>query len=496
MRPSRSRRPWAALLVALGLLAGCGSDEAAPDDDHAHSGIAVTRWTDATELFFEYPPLVAGVPSEAWAVHVTRRSDFHPVTEGVLTLAFRGPDGTVYTTRSEAPVRPGIFAPAPRLPAPGAYELVVDVSGPQLRDRIPVGTIQVYAGADDVPHVDEAPAAGIAFLKEQQWTLDFGVAEARSREIPVTLEVAGEIVPAAGRLAAVAAPVSGLARARGNLSAPAPGDRVRAGQTLAVLSPTAQDDSYAQARANVERLQREVARLGRLYEAEAIPEKRLVEARHDLEVAQAALEAMGGSGQGYAYVVRAPISGVVRARPFTPGQRVEAGALLFEIVDPSQVVLRLKVPARHATQADAADAAIFSVEGSDRRYRTTRVVSTGSSLDPESRTLPVLMAVDNADGSLKIGQFAMAQLELGGTRAGVAIPNEAILNEDGQPVAYVQTSGEMFERRLLTPGPTDGVYTLVERGIEAGERVVVEGAYQVYLASLSTGEIGDHGHPH
>ena len=68
--------------------------------------------------------------------------------------------------------------------------------------------------------------------------------------------------------------------------------------------------------------------------------------------------------------------------------------------------------------------------------------------------------------------------------------------EDGQPVAYVQTEGESFERRPLGLGATDGSYTLVERGVEAGEYVVTTGAYQVYLASLSTGEIGDHGHPH
>lgn len=487
------------VLVVL-LTAGCGGGEAAaPEEEHGHGGgTAVTRWTEETELFFEYPAMVAGEASEPWAIHVTRLSDFSPVTEGVLTLAFRGPDGQVYTTRSEAPVRPGIFTPTPRLPQPGTYELVMDVSGPQLQDRIRVGEIEVFADADAVPHEAEAADdSGIAFLKEQQWPIDFGVAEAEEREIPFAIEVPGEIVPAAGRVAEVAAPVSGLAQTRANLSAPAPGEAVRAGQTLALLSPTAQDNSYAQARANAERLEREVARLTRLYDAEAIPEVRLVEARHELEVAEAALEAMGpGGGDGYTFPVQAPISGVVQARRFTPGQRVEAGETLFEIVNPGEVWLRLKVPARYASLAGTAGTAVFSVEGSERRYRTGRLVSAGMTVDPESRTLPVVMAVGNADGTLKIGQFAAAQLDVGGTRTGIAIPNEAILNEDGQPVAYVQLGGETFERRILTLGPTDGFYTLVERGLEAGEHVVTEGAYEVYLASLSTNDIGDHGHAH
>ena len=491
------------LLIVSGTLVGCGGETAAPADEHghAHGGTAVTLWTDAAELFYEYPPLVAGEQSAPWVIHVTRLSDFSPVTEGTLTLAFRGPDGTVFTTRSETPVRPGLYTPAPQLPRPGLYDLVIDVGGPDLEDRVRAGQVEVYPGADAVPHAEDVDDAesdgGISFLKEQQWSIDFAVAAAAPRDIAATIEVSGAIAPAAGLVAEVAAPVSGLAQARANLRAPAPGERVRAGQTLVVLSPTSQDNSYARAKADIERLEREVERLTRLYEAEAVPEVRLVEARHDLEVARAAFEALGGTtGGGYTYTVQAPISGVVQARPFTPGQRVEVGETLFEIVNPDQVWLRLQVPALHASAVGATEGASFSVEGSPRRYRTERVVSTGSAIDPQTRTLPVVLAVDNADGSLKIGQFATARLGIGGARSGVAIPNAAILNEDGLPVAYVQTGGETFERRVLTLGPTDGVHTIVERGVEAGEHVVTEGAYQVYLASLNTSEISDHGHPH
>ena len=138
----------------------------------------------------------------------------------------------------------------------------------------------------------------------------------------------------------------------------------------------------------------------------------------------------------------------------------------------------------------------FTVEGGEQTYRTRSVVSVGSMLDPDTRTLPVTLAVENADRSLKVGMFAEGLAFVGGEVEGLTLPNDAIQHEDGQPVAYVQTEGESFERRLLVLGATDGNYTLVEQGVEAGEYVVTQGAYQVYLASLSTGEIGDHGHPH
>lgn len=496
---------FALLLVLLAI--GCSAPQppVEEDGDHPHAaegghghggGTAVTVWTEKSELFFEYPPLLARQTSGPWAVHLTRLADFSPITEGTLTLALRGTDGTVYTTVSRAPVRPGIYTPAVELPEPGSYELVMALEGPQLSDRIAAGSVRVYTATEDLPHAEDE-AEGISFLKEQQWPIDFGVTTAAEREIPRTLEVSGEIVPAANGVAEVAPPVSGLILRRLNPKIPAPGDRVRAGQTLVVLSPTSQESSFADAKARLERLEREVGRLTRLYEAEAIAEIRLVEARHDLEVAQAAFTAMGApEGPSYNYPVQAPISGVVEARHFNLGTRVEVGQTLFEIVDPNEVWLRLKIPARHAAAVSEAEGVVFSVEGSDRLYQADRLVASGAAIDRETRTLPVQLAVANPDGSLKLGQFVRARLSVGGSLSGATIPNAAIQTEDGQPVAYVQVGGETFARRPLQLGFSNGIDTIIEDGVALGEHVVLKGAYQVYLASLSTSEIGDHGHAH
>src|SRR5690606_9056901 len=101
----------------------------------------------------------------------------------------------------------------------------------------------------------------------------------------------------------------------------------------------------------------------------------------------------------------------------------------------------------------------------------------------------------NEGGMVKIGQFARASVPVGGTVRGVAIPNEAILDDNGTPVPYVQLGGETFERRVLTLGETDGERTQVVEGIRPGEMVVTVGAYQVRLASLSPeGFSGGHAH--
>ena len=524
---SVSRLALSALLGISLLLLGCGSDaseeHAHGGDAHSHSttqsaaehdpgsGVTATAWSDAVEIFAEHPVMVAGETSDPWGVHVTQLDGFRPLAEGTLTLRFRRPDGAAYVHTVEGPPEPGIFTPQPTIPETGTFRLFMIVEGPQVQDTVEVGDLIVYESASAAP-APEASSAKIAYSKEQQWETAFGVAEVRTGSVQQSVEASGTIEPVAGQFAKVSAPVSGLTPARANLYMPAPGDRVREGQTLAVLSPSGGEGSYADLKGRVERLEREVRRAERLVKAEAIPEKRLVEARHDLTLARAALESMGGTGgeassqsmstsiaggdAGFNYQLKAPISGRVQARHLAPGSRVEVGAVLYTIVDPSRVWVRLRVPAEHAAAAENATEAVFTVEGSGTVHEASRVVSTGASIDSETRTLPVRLEAPNPNGALKIGMMADARLLIDEARSGVVIPNEAVQTEDGQPVAYVQVGGESFERRPLQVGPTDGQYTLVERGVQAGEHVVTDGAYQVYLASLNSSQMAGHGHPH
>ncbi len=485
--------------VLATLAVGCTGGTAAEDDHgHEHGGTAVTVWTDASELFFEYPTLVAGQTSEPWAVHVTRLSDFAPMTEGNLRLRFERRDGGAFVTEPLPPARPGIFTPTPTIPEPGIYRLVVEVNGPQLTDRIVAGAVQVFTSEDEAPHPPD-PVGEITFLKEQQWPIAFMVEEAEIREVERSIEARGEVIPAAGAEAVVTAPVDGIVRAS---RPPGEGQSVRAGQTLAAVQlPGAGGGGVTAAdlvsvRARIEELERETARVERLYAVEAVPQTRLLESRHALETAQAELAALrGGGAAGDAIPVTAPISGVVAERMLSPGARVVAGQPLYRIVNPRNLRLRLDIPARYAAEGLDAEDAVFTVEGGDRRYRAEGRVGAAPVIDPNTRTLPVHLAVPSEDGTLRAGMLADALVFLGGRERGMTIPVAAVQEEDGQPVAYVQTGGESFARRPLRLGPSDGEFVIVESGIEAGEMVVTEGAYAVHLASLNTSEIG-HGHAH
>ncbi len=79
MGAMRRRTSWAGVLLAVGLTAACGTPPpAAPPELPT---LDVTSWTGSSELFMEYPPLVAG-QTVRFAVHLTRLSDFSALDAG------------------------------------------------------------------------------------------------------------------------------------------------------------------------------------------------------------------------------------------------------------------------------------------------------------------------------------------------------------------------------------------------------------------------------
>jgi multidrug efflux pump subunit AcrA (membrane-fusion protein) len=79
--------------------------------------------------------------------------------------------------------------------------------------------------------------------------------------------------------------------------------------------------------------------------------------------------------------------------------------------------------------------------------------------------------------------------------AGALIPRAAVLSEDAARVAFVQLSGEHFEKRILTLGSSSGGSVVVRDGIRPGEYVVAGAAAQLRRETLSPAD-REHGHSH
>jgi len=501
------------ITMVLGALSACRSTPPpTPVEAEERPAIAVTVWSPRTELFMEYPPLVAGAHAR-FAVHLTNLDDFSPLREGRVVVRFEGESITRFEV--EGPSTPGIFGVDVTVPAARRYQMAVEVHAPGLADEHRVGAVTVHPTSEAaLAAVEETEEGATAFLKEQQWTLDFAtmrVDEGSRREVivvPATIEprTGGRVdvrVMAAGRIA------SGGDRAVGS--------RVSRGETLAELvvrnervgeTPILRLE-LSNAEAELRLAEQTLARVERLATAGAVPTRRLDEARVARDTAAARVQiakeqlrhlelSRSGEGAGVAgerVVVRAPIAGVIAESFATAGATVDMGDILYRIVTVDRVHVVGAVPEQHLARVQDVVEAEAVVAGLDP-MRTSRRISVGRVVDREARTVPIIFALDDPPTAVAIGQAASLRLISPGTAEGVTVPASAVVDDAGQPIVFVQAGGESFERRpVRLGGPREGGYVHVVSGLDAGERIVSRGAHLVRLAALSPQTPG-HGHVH
>ncbi len=506
--------------------AGDGEGHDHEDDHHSHGGhdhgpaaIGITEWTDELELYAEHPPAVVGqeVP---FLAHLTVLDGFRALEDARVRLALTGPAELT----AEAPMlRPGIYRPTFTATAPGTYQgtLTIIDGGEGTIGPFAVEVYPSQEAADAANPADERGGGAVSFLKEQQWRVSFDTAFAARGTVRPSVGVSGELTTPPGGVAHVHAPVGGRVMA-GRSGFPLPGQAVQAGALLATIAPTpgAPEDAaradlaVVEAQAQVEAGRTEVERAERMVADQAIPERRLAEARRQLQVAEASLSAArraqsmyasaeSGRGRG-SWRITAPIAGIVDAVEVSPGEAVDANELLFRVVDPNTLWVSAEVPESWAGRFVRDANASFQLVGEDRWHPIAlegdgseahdTLVHASRTVDPTSRTVRVVYALGEPDESLRVGAALRVLIPVGEAVEAVTVPRSAVLDVEGRSVVYVQAEGESFEERVVRLGPSEGDRVAVTSGVEEGERIVTRGAHLVRLAG-SSGAVG-HGHVH
>lgn len=261
-------------LFALGALAllgqvACNRGAAAPTG-HEHGGaghghghgadegpepIRTTVFTDKVQLFMEYPHLAADEHAEFLA-HLTVLETGHPVRSGSLTFELTTPDGEVSSMTWNSPRRDGLFVPEWEFRRAGPHRLRLILQSPQVDDRIDVGEIFVHKTSRDAAQAAEVaggdePANLVPFLLEQQWKIGLRYETAQRRTLVHRLQLPGQIVAPQGAAASVSPPIAGRLRPPPGGRLPRIGERVEAGQALALVEPPRHAREIAQLSANL-----------------------------------------------------------------------------------------------------------------------------------------------------------------------------------------------------------------------------------------------------
>ncbi len=318
-------------------------------------------------------------------------------------------------------------------------------------------------------------ADGSVFLpKPTQRQLALRTLVAENGAQPVAVELTGKVVldpGSGGRVQAmnagrVEAPAGGL---------PALGKAVKKGELLARVHPAVsplelggQTAQAAELRAALGVAER---RLARLKELEATV------ARKDIDAAEADVhslrERLAAIGRSLAHheELRAPATGVVASANVVAGQVVEAREVLFEIVDPAN----LRVEALAYEPQLAAD--IAGAYGSAGPGQEVLLAFVGAGRSLREQAIPLHFRVEGGTATLALNQPLKVIAQTRSQVQGVPLPAAAVVkNAANQEIVWVKASAERFVPRPVRTQPLDGTRVAIVGGLEAGERVVVQGA--------------------
>jgi membrane fusion protein, heavy metal efflux system len=269
------------------------------------------------------------------------------------------------------------------------------------------------------------------------------------------------------------------------------GDHVTAGQPLlSIASPDSSDNTanLKRDRATLANKQTVLRRDEDLYEHKAISLEELQTAQLDVTSAQATLEddeahvKIAGTGKGQAFL-RSPISGVVVARHVSVGEAVQSGGnTVFTVTDPSLVWVVAHVypeDVRRVALGDSAEIHSAALEAPMKG----KVTYIGAAIDTDTLTVPIRIAVPNAEGVLKAGLYVDAEISPAHNEDVELLPLAALLRDnDNIPFVYLEVAPGQFARRHATIGDQVGTEIMIRDGLKEGDRVLASGALFVQFA--------------
>jgi cobalt-zinc-cadmium efflux system membrane fusion protein len=228
---------------------------------------------------------------------------------------------------------------------------------------------------------------------------------------------------------------------------------------------------------------------------------RAAEAAGEAAVAEVAIleaAARGAEDSATRHVLEAPVDGVITTADVTHGEAVDAGHVLYTILDPARLSVRADVPEGQAhallSLAPGAEARVVPAGGrpggADAGATATapaRFAGASRSIDSATRSVAAYFDVAEGGHALLEGQLVDVLVASAATVRGFLLPASAVVAVDGQPVVFAHAAAEAFVPRPIRLGVTDGDSVEVLEGLDGGERVVVSGASQVRAALLAGG---------
>jgi multidrug efflux pump subunit AcrA (membrane-fusion protein) len=182
------------------------------------------------------------------------------------------------------------------------------------------------------------------------------------------------------------------------------------------------------------------------------------------------------------YQIDAPFEGhIIKKTGYAaPSQKADMNDVLFVLADLRTVWVDAHVPESDIAKLSRLrnGAITFRARAYPAQQFQARLISVGSVVDPQTRTVPILAEAENPEGLLKVGMFVNILLDSSASEEALTVPTAAVIEKDGAKGVFVPAGKERtFTLRTVEVGRQFGDRTVIRSGLAAGDAVVSSGAY-------------------
>ncbi len=197
--------------------------------------------------------------------------------------------------------------------------------------------------------------------------------------------------------------------------------------------------------------------------------------------------------------VRAPIGGIFEDQYLEVGEMAAVGSPLVRIVRTDKVKITGGVPERFALSIHPGDSAQITFDILSHQQFVGRIDYVGSTVNPDSRTFPIEIVLDNPHHEIKPSMVANLRLVRVRLKEVIIVPRQVVQRMEDGYVVYVaqENRGEHFaSTRPVHLGPAHGNQLVVDKGLSVGDLIITVGYQQVdegspiRLVNLGTGAAG------
>lgn len=503
MKKIRIVATWAVLLMGW---VACNPGESQHDHHHSHDDVKLqlTAYNQDFEVFAEAGPFVKGKASGILA-HFTYLENFKPLEKGEVTISLIiGTSGI--RQKLENPTKSGIYKFKLMPEVTGIGKVIFDIKTSSGSSQVVVPNITVYANEHDAIHSAEdntiTNSNAVVFTKEQSWKVEFATALPAVGPFGEVIKTTAQVSTAQTGLVTVSSKTGGIVKVATNSLVE--GKKVTNGQTLFTISGEGMADNnlsvrFTEAESNFQKAKANFERAENLFAGKIVSEKEFIAAKTDYETARAVLTNLKRNFNPKGQDVASPINGYVEHMLVSNGQFVEPGTPLVTISTINTILLNAQVQQKYAPILPKITTANIAIPGSIQQYTLEelngKVLSFGRVANHDNFMVPVTFEATNP-GNFIPGSLVEMYIKIQSFENAITIPIEALLEEQGNYFVFVQLTPELFEKREVKIGASDGIKTAITHGVSPSERVVVKGAILVKLSQASAALDPHAGHVH